>query len=333
MRTTFVSKLTRKKRGPLSSFKVSRILLFVFMFLTVQLFTKSVFFLIQNYSLDFLESAENRSQTAVICCVARDEEAYIDEWADYYLALGFSEIFIYDNNLDGTNLDSWQKNRRLGDHRINVIQLPGSGQQYTAYLDCAKRASSKNHTWAAFFDIDEFLVIRNQNNIVTFLSKYCQSGALSINWYYFGFNNLATYWPLPVTKRFNMRVVEPPLFVKSVVKLSDMNMDVPVTDPHYFHLKEGFTQHDTNNKVTKGSQNENGPMDIAVIHHYWTKSKKEWRWKSCHRGRATIANISDPAFADKCNRGIHPGEIFDNTAWMHLKKLVPWYAMFDQMPH
>ena len=34
---------------------------------------------------------------AVICCIALDEEAYIDEWIQYHLHIGFSHIYIYDN--------------------------------------------------------------------------------------------------------------------------------------------------------------------------------------------------------------------------------------------
>lgn len=284
---------------------------------------------------DILKSIEKNSRTAAICCLARDEEAYIDEWVDYHLALGFSEIFIYDNSVRlDDELESWKKYRRLGDSRINIIPWPGSGQQYPSYLDCAKKAILYNHTWAAFFDIDEFLVLRKHRNVLSFLEEFCQSGAISVNWFFFGSNNFSTYWPEPVTKRFNMRLQQPDHFVKSIVKLSDMNFDVPLDDPHYFHLIEGTTQRDTNNnKSNFGSNNANGPVNIAVIHHYWTKSRKEFHWKACRRGDSTVVNASDPAHALKCSREVFVGEVYDDTAWIHLKKLVPWYKSFDEIPN
>ena len=33
-----------------------------------------------------------------LVCIAKNEDDYIEEWVNYHLKLGFSKIFIYENN-------------------------------------------------------------------------------------------------------------------------------------------------------------------------------------------------------------------------------------------
>jgi len=38
--------------------------------------------------------------TAVVCSIMTKEEAYLDEWIDYHLGIGFEHMYIYDNTAD-----------------------------------------------------------------------------------------------------------------------------------------------------------------------------------------------------------------------------------------
>ena len=40
-------------------------------------------------------------QNIVICTIARKENLYIKEWVDYHLSIGFTHIYIFDNNREG----------------------------------------------------------------------------------------------------------------------------------------------------------------------------------------------------------------------------------------
>ena len=96
-------------------------------------------------------------ENAVVCTIQTKEEAYIDEWVDYHLAIGFKMIYIYDNS-DNYDLRSWGNQRFLDN--IRVKHFPGINKQLLANVDCAKRAEKDGATWAAFFDIDEFLLLK-----------------------------------------------------------------------------------------------------------------------------------------------------------------------------
>ena len=72
--------------------------------------------------------------------------------------------------------------------------------------DFFSAAEFKNdHTYMAFFDVDEFLVLKKHSTVTDMLVDHLPKGALQISWYIFGSSNRNTYAPQPVTKRFVYR--------------------------------------------------------------------------------------------------------------------------------
>lgn len=278
---------------------------------------------------------------AVLCCIALDEESYIDEFVDYHIGIGFNKIIIFDNSNEN-RLKQWGQKRH--NSTAEVIHYPGINMQGQAYLDCAKGAHyNEKMKWAAFWDVDEFLVLKKHDNVDRFLDEHLSSGTLALNWHMFRQGGETIYKPLPVTKRFVYRDSHTDAHVKSIVRLRDMNMTDP-PHPHYPKLING-TQHDTNGKAFEGPFNAGGPSDIAVLHHYITKSFQEYKNKRI-RGRADTPNWnpSNPspeyeqmvnssiaeynnALADDGNRQI--SGVVDDSAWRIMKKVSPKYAFYD----
>ena len=272
------------------------------------------------------------TRTVSLCTITQHAEAYIDEWASFHIALGFSELFLYDNSVNN-DLAGWiNQSQFFLNTNVNVIPWQGSGVQMQAYRDCASRSLVKTHTWVAFFDDDEFLVLRKHKQVVPFLTEHCQSGSIGINWFVFKFNGNSIYSPQPVTRRFVLRDNYTNQHIKSIVLLADLDMDKFGVDPHHFYLLNNTPQHDTNGHTFTGPFNPGGPTDVAVFHHYWTKSRKEFHIKVCQRGRVAVANHSDPSHKAHCNVNYGDGIIYDQEAWLQLKSLVPWYSLFDQLP-
>lgn len=289
----------------------------------------------------------NSTRKALMCAIVKDEEAYIDEWVDYHYALGFDKIRIYDNS-DLNEMKFYGKKK--GDH-VDVIHYPGAAPaaecelQRTVYRDCARKAVEEGvYTWAAFFDVDEFLVLKKHEDVHDMLEEHLQRGALAINWYFFEpTQNDVLYSPLPVTKRFMHRTNRSDI-IKSIVKLSDF--DLGKTDRCYVHnfpLKGGVL-HGFNGETFPGIWNREGTEDVAMLHHYKKKSYKEYVRKRL-RGRADKDNstlvkddIADAQrlFEDALASGHNSTEIekelvFDDSAWQILKKNVPEYAVFDTL--
>ena len=264
------------------------------------------------------------SETAVICVVAKDEESYIDEFVDYHHALGFSKIFVYDNS-DAFEMKQWATAK--GDF-IKAVHMPGKEQQMISYTMCAQEAYEQGYTWAAFFDLDEILILKKHENVVAFLLDHCEAGAVGINWFMFGTSAKEVYSPQPMTKRFVYRENGTNQHIKSIAKLSDMYRDV--TNPHFVLLNdENVTTIDTSGNPIDGPFNENGPVDVAVLHHYFTKSSKEFI-KKLMRGRADIKQGYEEYLVQQAHEGmVFAGDVFDETAWIKMKQYVPKYAVFD----
>jgi hypothetical protein len=287
----------------------------------------------------------NRTEGAALCAIVLDAEAYLDEWIDYNLALGFTDIFLYDNS-DTFDLEQFPRLLlpTTDSARLHVVHFPGPARQMEAYHECAKAVMARNQqqrqrtTWVAFFDIDEFLVLRQHANVIDFLSQHCPSGMLGINWYMFMTANETMYRPLPVTKRFQYREASINQHVKSIVRLEDMNMEM-APHAHFAYLKKLGQHKDTNGKIIgdeaghPGPFNPDGPTDVAVLHHYVTKSLKEYVDKTM-RGRADIVDPAVPSlnrsvvFQER-RKGLDPGATFDDSAWQLLKEKVPKYAIYD----
>jgi hypothetical protein len=277
---------------------------------------------------NFGNEATARMHDAALCSIAKDEEAYVDEWVDYHHALGFDSIHIYDNS---ATFDLKQWGEEKGRH-VTVIHYPGQNKQAAAYLDCARKLhKAGKHTWAAFFDLDEFLILKKHAHLEDFLHEQRLSGAIGVNWLMFGTNSRTVYSPVPVTKRFMYRLPDDNAVhahIKSIVNLSAFDLS---RTPHVHHpnLIHGTHQKDTNGKIFKGPFNPNGPTDVAVLYHYHWKSKKEYISKK-QRGRADQRKANPQEVEDAIAAMYqNNGTIFDDAAWIAVKKYVPKYALFD----
>lgn len=118
------------------------------------------------------------SVSAAICCIALNEDLYIDEWLQHHFGLGFNHIYVYDNSPEGS-LKLYCKN-------VTVIHIPGSIKQVEAYNNCIKNFG-EFHDWCAFIDVDEFFVLHNHKTIQEYIHSLPQDiQAIGVNWLMYG---------------------------------------------------------------------------------------------------------------------------------------------------
>lgn len=220
-------------------------------------------------------------ETAVICVIAKNENCYIEEWLQYHFKLGFDHIYVYDND-DNYPLKVLES---MYPGKVTVIYYPGRCLQLRAYYGFAINYCFQ-HTWVAFIDVDEFIVLRKHKSIKELLREKCSSGALVLNWILFGSNHHKVYENKPVLERFTKREKNINIHTKWIVKLSDL--DTMVT-PHFGKLFNGKAL-DTNGIEVTESLHYCGVEDVAAIYHYFTKSEQEFLHK-CIRGRADLPEM------------------------------------------
>lgn len=229
-----------------------------------------------------------------LVCIAKNEDNYIDEWCNYHLKLGFDKIFIYQNN--------WRTD--LNNPNIIKYEMDGISMQRNAYSHFVKNHRDQ-FTWSAFFDVDEFLVLKKHKNVKDFVLEYADYNAIGINWVLFGNNNHKTIKnnEYSLIKRFTKRQHSVNNHVKCIVKLTN-NLIMDIHNPNTYWA-------DTHKNINHGSFTKNGFDDIAQLNHYFCKTEEEFIEK-CNRGRA-----DSPIYKRTMNEyeGHNFNEIEDLTAF------------------
>lgn len=238
------------------------------------------------YVDDFKGCSREHTLSVAICAVAKDEDRYITEWVTYYLALGVSHIYIYDNNDALTPM--METISKMA--RVTVIPIYGEsalknkGYQVGIYTE-AYRTYGANYTWMGFFDIDEFVSIDGGLDIPTFLgnSVYDDTHIVHLNWRYYGDSGLIHYVDEPVVSRFKNPA---PLdvkysdihscenqYVKSFIRTGYSEFILDIHAPRFFGSvcrgADGYFRLPTKslNPIF---------VDIARVNHYGTKTIEEY---------------------------------------------------------
>lgn len=123
------------------------------------------------------------SRSAVVA-IAKNEDEYLKEWIDWNLKIGFDEVFVFQNNWRYSGKD-------ISDPRIRLLTGDGKRMQvpcYNMFLDVMR----KDFNYVAFFDIDEFLWIKDGSSVDRFFDRYLSDiPSLYLNWRIFGDSNLS----------------------------------------------------------------------------------------------------------------------------------------------
>ena len=325
-----------------------------------------------------------RPKIRTAICLTQKSQLYdLEEWIDYHFVLGFDSIYIYDNS-DEFELERFFqiKSQNLSSNKsLYVRHHPGPKQQLQMYEKCwreqklsakevedlggnngehhqhTKYMSPYRHDWLAFWDSDEFLVLKKHNTIQEFLADYNDDQSIDgiamnrISIYFFNdgngngnqdniTNNATTtttptiqryYEPLPVTRKFQYRLQEPDHFVKTIARVSQIKQP----KIHFPKYRRGdYTRHvDPTNRESLGTRpeyNMRRPEDVAAIYHYQTKSLEEFQSK-CNRGDV----MTGPGHALACqpsekivtyfqnSTNQHGGLVYDDSAWKFLSKAIP----------
>jgi Domain of unknown function. len=140
-----------------------------------------------------------------ICCIAKLENNYIREWVEYHLQLGFSKIFIYDNNEPWGEIFDDILSDYIHAEKVQIIDCRGKTVYHLfAFNDCYNTYGN-DYDWIAFFDVDEFLTFSensNYKNIDDYLKDIKDFNLIHINWMSYGDNNIVQYNTNKILTRF-----------------------------------------------------------------------------------------------------------------------------------
>lgn len=244
-------------------------------------------------------------KTALVC-IANSEERYIGEWTDYHLKLGFSDIFIFQNNwrVDESafrgikRCSALERGERVLDidrKRVHLCIGDGDRVQERCY-DRFIREFHKNYDFGCFFDVDEFLCLKKHDNVSDFLSEYIEYKAVGINWRLFGNSGLTEVndSDYSLVGRFVRCGSKLNRHIKTCInfKLSKSELQFR-SNPHFV----GYVDNGKPSDVTISADKKNyvtGPfngtddlMDVQ-LNHYYCKTDEEFIDNKIPKSRCDI---------------------------------------------
>lgn len=221
-----------------------------------------------------------------LVCIAKNEDYYLQEWIDYHLKLGFDDIHVFQNN--------WRFKDQKTDSRVYFHEYDGVTDindnpiwirniQARCYTEFSKNYYN-HYEWTAFFDVDEFLVLKQTDDVKEFISNYNNESCVVINWAMFGDNGITNFDEsnTNVLQRFTKRQRGMQGQFKGISKL---NEDLR----HVIHWSgDGWVDPDLNRG--DGGYNLKGNYNIAQLNHYFTKTYPEFLLK-VERGNACRSGV------------------------------------------
>ena len=259
---------------------------------------------------------------ATICAIAKDEEPFIKEWAEYHLSVGFEHIYVYDNN------SAVPISKTLSEHMdaglVTVIDFPSNtDQQRAAYMDCLLQYGNKSR-WMAFIDIDEFIVPKSKNDIRDILDGYTEYGGLAIHWKMFGSQGRKTRPAGGVINNYD-KVVAFDSHIKSIVQPARVDR---VYTPHSFGYKNGYFCVNEDYVPVASFQSYHVSKTVQVNHYYY-KSLEDFEEK-IKRGCATGPDRNaEAAFADFAQQESACGELDQTIQKLESQKKASMSALSD----
>jgi hypothetical protein len=146
----------------------------------------------------------NKDIKVCICTIGKQENKYIKEFVEYYEKYGVDKIFLYDNNdLKGEHFEEIIKDY-INKGFVQINNLRGIKKPRTKALKDCYMNNNKLFDWLIFYDIDEYIHLKNISNIKEFLKdkKFIHCKKIYLNWVIHTDNNLLKYDNRSLHERF-----------------------------------------------------------------------------------------------------------------------------------
>lgn len=118
-----------------------------------------------------------------LCLIFKNEAPFLKEWIDYHSAIGVDHFYLYNNN----STDNYKDVLRVYVEKgiVTLIEFPYDHAQMKAYEHCFEHYKTETN-WIGFFDADEFICPRVENDINVWLTKFSKFRSVLIYFHVFG---------------------------------------------------------------------------------------------------------------------------------------------------
>ncbi len=206
-----------------------------------------------------------------LCAIAKDETRFLHEWVAYHRLIGFEHIFIYDNESAEPVSDSLADLHAEG--FVDIFEIQGKAMQLVAYNHCLKHFGEQ-YEWMAFFDLDEFLLLKEETDARAFLSAYEETAGLCLTMCNFGSSGHLSR-PQGLVLENYRECTDCHISVKCIVRPRFVKMPL---SPHHFIYTQG-RQAINPDKIPAFGGYAPRSTDKAQINHYSFRSQQDYEEK------------------------------------------------------
>ncbi len=158
---------------------------------------------INIYTLKIIHTKNTKNRVCV-CTLGKQENRYIREFVEHYKKYGVDKIYLYDNNNKNGERFEEVINDYIEKGFVEVIDFRGKIRPIYRIMNDCYRKNYKYYNWLIFYEIDEFIYLKDFNNIKLYLNnkrfKKCQK--VQLNWNFHTDNNLLYYDNKTLKERF-----------------------------------------------------------------------------------------------------------------------------------
>lgn len=226
----------------------------------------------------FISNLQSYQYEFAICAVFQDEARFLKEWIEYNKIIGAQHFYLYNNDSQDDYLKVLQPYIDEGIVELiewHVPDFQNSGQQ-RAYLDAINK-TKESVKWLGIIDLDEYIVPKSHDSMLTWLSEYDRDGigGIGINWQMFGTSFVPRIERNQLlTEKLTLKALEnhsENIHIKSIVRPKYVVEPVHI---HHFEYLEGYVQINANHEPFTGPFSPYITTDKIQINHYWTKDEE-----------------------------------------------------------
>ena len=153
-----------------------------------------------------IETVKNETNNIKICLCTpgKQENKYIREFVQFYEKMGVDKIFLYDNNkIDGEKFEE-VINDYINNGFVEISDWRGKEKQLINMMNDCYQKNYEKYDWLMFYDVDEFINLKNYRNIKEFLieKKFNSCQKIYLSLVFHTDNDLLHYENKTVQKRF-----------------------------------------------------------------------------------------------------------------------------------
>lgn len=213
--------------------------------------------------------------SVALCAVVTDDPDVL-EWIDYYDHKGISKIFIYAHNTSAQFEEKVRSHRRVDLVKVTQELYSNTSIQLEVYNDCI-RNHRRDVDFLAFFDVDEYLVIVQDNvTLPELMVSFTKIGGLVLNWRGFGSSGLEVRPQEGVKKSYVKCFPEHHSNNWHVKTIANTLYVDKMQTPHNALYREGYSSVNTNFEAQSGPFSNPAVFDRAFINHYGLRSREDY---------------------------------------------------------